>query len=547
MNIEAELFLNVGDTYPVLSPILERFDSGPTAAAEFNRLSAHLLPSSLLPMSNLSRLPALADILGRASWRSTVAHLINADPDCSGAAFVTALIQTQTEVGGSSSGAAPAALADASTASGQSDASSYGSVRDQSIGDALRETEAVEALAAAATQSGIERVETMMQSGSTLLTRAEFLQESWLHNKHSTLAFCSLDQPYLCPYIAGVLTEDKDTGEVPARLASYVFPSSELATLRTRTWSKLRLMEQALEIRRLQYGTAYAPVKSAEMYVVESCLRVLREHGARQFFALNLSLAPTTGYAFTDGVDLMLTGLEFANALPRAEAAEWKAFLSSQFKTNWLDEGGAYYHSKLRSGRPDAPEARLSEYLPLGNSFFVNINARLERAKPVADFRMAFPSLFAADTVSLPGTSGAALIKNPKKEKGNDKDKDKGDKRPFFDPNLSGPGSKSKLAQSLSPTELWLGGVVFKLDQIAQHYKMSNPHHLCWPVLLTKKKGDAALELCPDHATHGDLKQAVHKRPQNFDLDYIYKNFTRAATAAENKNADWEKPGKKRK
>ena len=54
------------------------------------------------------------------------------------------------------------------------------------------------------------------------------------------------------------------------------------------------------------------------------------------------------------------------------------------------------------------------------------------------------------------------------------------------------------------------------------------------------------LKFCPDHATHGDLKQAVHKRPANLDLDYIYKHFTRGATADENKSAGWEKSKKKK-
>ena len=78
-----------------------------------------------------------------------------------------------------------------------------------------------------------------------------------------------------------------------------------------------------------------------------------------------------------------------------------------------------------------------------------------------------------------------------------------------------------------------------KTEQAALHYKMTKPEDMCWPVLLTKKKGEAALELCPDHAKHGGLNAACHKRPKNFDLEYIYKHFTRAATSAENKAQDW--------
>jgi len=353
-----------------------------------------------------------------------------------------------------------------------------------------------------------------------------------------------------------VITEDKDTGKVPARLASYVFPESELAAIRTRKWSSLNLIGQALEVRRLQYGTSFSRPRADEIYVVESCLRVIREYGARLFFALNLSLSPPNGYSFTDGVDLQLEAVDFARSLPQKERDEWLKFLNTQFTECWLDEGAKHYHAKLRSGRPDSDEAQLSEFLPLHNSFNTNIKARMTRAEPVAEFRVAFPSMFSAESVALPGTAAASTSRNA--NGGNDgntngnnggkKDKGKGKGNPSNKrPPDSGPGSKSKLAMPLSAAELWLGGVVFKLDYIAQHYKVQRPDHVCWPALLTEKKGDEALAICPDHTNHGDLKAVVHKRPSGFDLDYIYKHFTRGATPEENKKANWTPPNKKSK
>ena len=127
------------------------------------------------------------------------------------------------------------------------------------------------------------------------------------------------------------------------------------------------------------------------------------------------------------------------------------------------------------------------------------------------------------------------------KDKQNNKKKGKGKEEA-----ADGPGSKSSLAMSISNSELWIAGVVVNIEQVAKHYKVAQPDHMCWPVLLSKKKGDAALQICPDHSTHGDLKQAVHKRPANLNLDFIYKNFARAATIDENKSADWQPPKKKK-
>ena len=551
--IEAELFLNIGGQFPVFSQLLHHFPTGPAACAEFTRLTAMLLPSSLSTSSNLVKLPALAELFGRASWQQTLTHLINANPSISGADLVSTLISTHTEVAGSSSGNGTVVDASSSSTADDSGAASYGSIREQSVGDALRLVAAVDALTDAATQSGVERVETLMLSGSVLLTRAVFLQEAWLHNKHPTIAFCSLDRPYLCPYFAEVLTEEVKTGTIPARLESFVFPPSQLAVLRTKTWSALNIIGMALDIRRLTFGTTYEPVKASEVYVVESSLRAVREIGSRLFYALNLSLSPTSGYSFTDGIDLQLKAVDFATSLPKKECVEWLKYLSTQFTTHWLDGGGEHYHSKIKTGRPDAPEAQLDEFLPLANPYHINVEARMARAAPVAEFRFAFPSMFSSDIVSLPGTSTShvfnALTIGDKKETelgtpGGDKKKTRKEKRgkgkgkPGED-TPSGPGSKSALAVPLSSSELWIAGVVVKTEQAALHYKMTKPEDMCWPVLLTKKKGEAALELCPDHAKHGGLNAACHKRPKNFDLEYIYKHFTRAATSAENKAQDW--------
>jgi len=551
MAIESEVFLNVGDAWPVFAPLLELFSSGPQAAAEFNRLTTQLLPSELSSAGNLVKLPALAEVFGRASWRATISHLLNSENPVEGTELVSALIRSHTEINEASSGAGGSG--DAAQAGGGADggSGSYGSIREQSIGDALRSTEALEALQAASDQSGIERVETIMQSGSVILTRAEFLQEAWLASPHSVLAFCSLDQPYIAPYFASVLTEDAETGEVPSRLASYTFPQSQLDILRTRNWAKLDLIGEAIKIINLSRGSMFVKPKASETYVVDSCLKQIGEFGSRLFFALNLALSPADGYAFTDGVNLQSKAVDFARSLPKTEQAEWLSWLGEQFVNNWLDEGGKHFHAKLRSGRPDAPEAQLSEYLPLNNPFYVNVKARLDRANPVAELRLAFPTVFPSEPQPLPGTSAASSSshdppgdgRNKNKDKDKDKDKDKkragggdGDK----------PGSKSDFAYPISNEELWMCGRVYKIDDIANQYKITTPK--CWPVLLSNKEGAAKLALCPDHAAHGGLKGDMHKRPSNFDLKKIFSEHTRAATKAENDKAGWkpQKFGKKK-
>ena len=119
-----------------------------------------------------------------------------------------------------------------------------------------------------------------MQSGATILTRAMFLQEAWLHNKSPQLGFCSLAAPSICPYVAANLTEDTDLGLVPPRLQAYVWPLSELETARTPHWSKLKILDWALEIDRLSTGSRYHAVSDFDhipivlLYSVRSLSRV---------------------------------------------------------------------------------------------------------------------------------------------------------------------------------------------------------------------------------------------------------------------------------
>ena len=127
------------------------------------------------------KLPALADRLKEASWRSALTHITNSTPLISGTDLISSLIRTHTdvtEVGPGSGGPSNSAnVLDAAASS--SEPSSYGSVRDATIGDALRAQEAAWALEKAGQLSGVERVEALMQSGSVLLTRAELLQEGF--------------------------------------------------------------------------------------------------------------------------------------------------------------------------------------------------------------------------------------------------------------------------------------------------------------------------------------------------------------------------------
>ena len=114
-------------------------------------------------------------MFSRAAWSATIGHALMTNPLIDGSLLVTALIQSQAEIAGPVAGDQVPANGDV----GQP--ASFGSVREQVLGDALRAEVAVKALAKAASLTGEELVECLMLSGSVLLTRAMLLQEAWLH------------------------------------------------------------------------------------------------------------------------------------------------------------------------------------------------------------------------------------------------------------------------------------------------------------------------------------------------------------------------------
>ena len=83
------------------------------------------------------------------------------------------------------------------------------------------------------------------------------------------------------------------------------------------------------------------------------------------------------------------------------------------------------------------------------------------------------------------------------------------------------------------------GGHIDKVEALCPAVK-----DRCLPVILSKKKGKDALELCPDAANHGGLDGECHKRPAGLDLDKIFNTCTRKATADELKAANWAAAGK---
>lgn len=545
-SIQLSRFLGVPRQFPDVGSLVRRFSDPAQAFTQTEMVAATLLPAALSSASLLARLSQLDTRLASASWRASIAHVVNVNPAISGEELAAAIIASHNDLAGGTAGAAAPLPAPGDPASYFAGAS-YGSVRDASIADALRTDAAVTALAQAANQTGVERVETLLLSGSTLLMRAIFLQEAWLQNKASALSFCSLDQPYLCPYIAESLTERADSDgstSIPDALQGFVYPGGHLDILRSGKWSTLDFINSPggqLQIEHMETGAVFSPVSERDRFTVDAVLDYMELYGKRLFFAIGFSLSPQTGHSFSDLLELQRKALRFARTLPQHESAEWLTFLHAEL-AGALDLAGGLYLSKLKSARPERDEAAISAFLPDATPYWINVNARLTRAQPLAQLRSAFPTLFSSEPVSVPGTATDTPpgTHQPGKNRGKGAGKDAG--KDTDKTRLKGPGSKSHFCQVISSQELFYCGTVIQVDKLEAYCAASKG--LCLPVVLSTKKGAEALELCPNPEKHGGLEAACHKRPSDLDISHVFKNLTRKATNAELKAANWQVAGK---
>jgi hypothetical protein len=81
----------------------------------------------------------------------------------------------------------------------------------------------------------------------------------------------------------------------------------------------------------------------------------------------------------------------------------------------------------------------------------------------------------------------------------------------------------------IDDTHMRLGPNVYDTAAIQAHYALDDG--MCYPVLLTIKPGNDALCLCAEWQENGHttLTSTKHKKPKEWNLNYINKHFAEQA------------------
>ena len=450
----------------------------------------------------------------------------------------------------------------AESAGGAGGAAAAGSagLRETSLSNAFGAKVFREAVEACSDKGGTEFLETCFRSGSMILTRYLTFEPVWLRGRHTFLNMRvarELDHRQL--YFARALALDLDTGEVPTAMSAFKWCPVQLNLLLTGRFAEMDMVNSPggfTAVRALRNGTQYLAAPSNLHYTVESTLVGVRDYFTRLLTALGYPAHASEGHSWADCVDKQISVVQYIDGLPTIERSAWLEWADGNFRTNVLKKAQSEYLNRILSAEPaeEAFDGFLGYIGGREATFFSNIRDRMDAAQPIATVRLAFPSLFTVEPISLlgiqppqaGGTSSGAPGggkppgggKQPVGGKQPGGGKRKGDGAPA--------GSKygiGKVAYMLDSDTLFLGGRVYDVKAAAAELKV-DVDACCWPVLFTTKKGNEALEVCCDTA-HGDLSQPKHKKPKGFDLTKLSKKYSEQATPEQKKTAGWGVSSKK--
>ena len=85
-------------------------------------------------------------------------------------------------------------------------------------------------------------------------------------------------------------------------------------------------------------------------------------------------------------------------------------------------------------------------------------------------------------------------------------------------------------------THMRLGALIYDKKAICDHFGVKE-EDACLPVWCSNKKGGHALSLCPcwGQPGHTSLLSAAHRKPANWDIAMVEKDFATKAPAAGSK------------
>jgi uncharacterized membrane protein YgcG len=430
--------------------------------------------------------------------------------------------------------------------------------------DFLQVADEIEGFDLETTEGRLGALEAALLSGLSIFQRF-FANPGCLTTKHPVFAALTLCLSAMPAYLGRAQAADPATGEISELRANWLFHQDQCDKLFRGQLSSMSWFSRpfgALALLNLDASEPFEDCPAGQLYIVETVIEELIPFVRSTMIAAGWAAESKGGYTLHGLFQRQLSHLKWIRKQGELEVDALLPHAQATFLTALLDCDSA--HARMLS-HPEPASAKLDFLIPFGGPYDSELKSKTVGAAPIIHMRRAFPGLFAKSSprslagVSLPAaaadatgataaTSGGGGGRGGGKGggKGGGRGGKGGGKGDGGDGGGGGggavkaPGSMKNVAKWVDATHLRLGELIYDTAKIGQHYTL-DPNH-CYPVLLSTKKGGAALALCQhwNEPGHTSLTSDAHVIPKQFDYSHVCNHFATKAPGA-------SEAGKKRK
>ena len=261
-------------------------------------------------------------------------------------------------------------------------------------------------------------------------------------------------------------------------------------------------------------------------YVLKSALELIGPFAQATFVTAGWAAIATDGYTMKTLFERQLAHVKWIEGLALEVQGDLRVHAQANFEAGLrLTQS----HMQRLLDSPEPSQVKLSCVLPFGTSFDKALKEKVDAGLPLVGLQKAFPGLLsAAATRPFPGTESSSASK-PAASGGGDRGQPKAEDK-TKKPGATPPGSRADLASWEDDTHMRMGPLIYDVEAIAKEYKLTVAD-MCWPVLLTVKKGAESLCACAQWGKpgHTALTSSAHQKPKKWNVDTIEKKFTTKA------------------
>ncbi|KOO27269.1 hypothetical protein Ctob_011668 [Chrysochromulina tobinii] len=372
--------------------------------------------------------------------------------------------------------------------------------------DFLQVADEIEGFDLETTEGRLGALEAALLSGLSIFQRF-FANPGCLTTKHPVFAALTLCLSAMPAYLGRAQAADPATGEISELRANWLFHQDQCDKLFRGQLSSMSWFPRpfgALALLNLDASEPFEDCPAGQLYIVETVIEELIPFVRSTMIAAGWAAESKGGYTLHGLFQRQLSHLKWIRKQGELEVDALLPHAQATFLAALLDCDLA--HARMLS-HPEPASAKLDFLIPFDGPYDSELKSKTVGAAPIIHMRRAFPGLFAK---SSPRSLAGA------------------------------PGSMKNVAKWVDSTHLRLGELIYDTAKIGEHYTL-DPNH-CYPVLLSTKKGGAALALCQhwNEPGHTSLTSDAHAIPKQFDYSHVCNHFATKAPGA-------SEAGKKRK